>query len=467
MNRIWGSSYGNNDIKKISDRVNFKIGQTVYGKLVKKIDMNQAIIRLLNGVELQAEIEEGIDDFKQGLLKFQVRGLRDNKLQLRLFNTQNGAESSNMESELMSFIMKEGLEKSDLLTLEGMLKYNISLTKENITQVKTLLEFSERIVENPESSNEFIEKYLNSKDIDSGSLKGKEITSMLKSFFKEFSNMSIDDILLFIENDLELTEDSIKSYNSIFKEDLSIVNTLKEMNSNIETFQSVKNNKEEIANIQNEIETIEEDTILNKNINIKEYKENTEEGLNKSSNLINNSISEKNELLTNTIKSDLNAILKENGIIVTPKDEELLFETLKDIPTEALEKVKVEEVLEKTTGKPVVLTEESVEVIKKILSGVSLEESNVDDTKDIKEQLRINVDSKTEEAKDIIKKTIALLSSDKDNISELMNTIKDSMAGVKLFNKISEEYYYMDIPMNFNENEYPCKLIIKDKRKEY
>ncbi len=466
MNRIWGSSYGNNDIKKISDRVNFKIGQTIYGKLVKKIDVNQAIIRLLNGVELHAEIEEGIDDFKQGLLKFQVQGLRDNKLQLRLFNIQSEANNSNIESDLMSFIIKEGLEKSDLPILEGMLKYDISLTKENIRQVKTLLQFSERMIDNPNGCNEFIEKYLSSKEIDSESFKGKEITSTLKNFFKEFSNMSIDDILLFIENDLEFTEDSIKSYNSIFKEDLSIANTLKEMNSNIETFQSVKNNKEEVINIQNEIKTIENDTSLNENINIKDYKENTKESLNKISNLINNTIGEKNGILTNTTKSELNIILKENGIVVSAKEDKLLFETLKDIPTKDLEKVKVEEVLEKITGKPVVLTEESAEVIKKIFSGVSLEENNIDGTKDIKEQIRVNVDSKTEEAKDIIKKTIELLSSDKDNISELMSTIKDSMAGVKLFNKISEEYYYMDIPMNFNENEYPCKLIIKDKRKD-
>ena len=31
---------------------------------------------------------------------------------------------------------------------------------------------------------------------------------------------------------------------------------------------------------------------------------------------------------------------------------------------------------------------------------------------------------------------------------------------------IRDRYYCLDVPINFKENEYPCKLIIKDDRKE-
>ena len=78
MNRIWNSSYGDNsNIKRISNTVNFKIGQRVYGRIVKTLDVNQAIIKLLNGMELQADVGEELREFKEGILQFQVEGMKD------------------------------------------------------------------------------------------------------------------------------------------------------------------------------------------------------------------------------------------------------------------------------------------------------------------------------------------------------------------------------------------------------
>ena len=37
---------------------------------------------------------------------------------------------------------------------------------------------------------------------------------------------------------------------------------------------------------------------------------------------------------------------------------------------------------------------------------------------------------------------------------------------VKLFNSISQQYYYLDLPINVKDNEYQFKLIIKDDRKK-
>ena len=37
---------------------------------------------------------------------------------------------------------------------------------------------------------------------------------------------------------------------------------------------------------------------------------------------------------------------------------------------------------------------------------------------------------------------------------------------IKIFNKLSSEYYYADIPVNIRDTEYPCKIIVKDKRKD-
>ena len=39
------------------------------------------------------------------------------------------------------------------------------------------------------------------------------------------------------------------------------------------------------------------------------------------------------------------------------------------------------------------------------------------------------------------------------------------MNDFKIFNSLSNQYYYLDVPVNINEQQYPCKLIIKDDRK--
>jgi septum formation topological specificity factor MinE len=40
------------------------------------------------------------------------------------------------------------------------------------------------------------------------------------------------------------------------------------------------------------------------------------------------------------------------------------------------------------------------------------------------------------------------------------------MNDFKMFNSISNQYYYLDVPVSLKDKEYPCKLIIKDDRKK-
>ena len=43
--------------------------------------------------------------------------------------------------------------------------------------------------------------------------------------------------------------------------------------------------------------------------------------------------------------------------------------------------------------------------------------------------------------------------------------IKSNLNDFKLFNSLSNEYYYLDVPISRANKDYPCKLIIKDDRK--
>ena len=54
-----------------------------------------------------------------------------------------------------------------------------------------------------------------------------------------------------------------------------------------------------------------------------------------------------------------------------------------------------------------------------------------------------------------------------DIVSEkIIDVLKNNIDEIKLFNKISSEYYYADIKIDIKDREYPCKIIVKDKRED-
>ena len=55
--------------------------------------------------------------------------------------------------------------------------------------------------------------------------------------------------------------------------------------------------------------------------------------------------------------------------------------------------------------------------------------------------------------------------TDKTLEGKLSEFIKSNINDFKLFNALSNEYYYLDIPISRENADYPCKLIIKDDRK--
>ncbi|MGL5354512.1 MAG: hypothetical protein ACRDA5_14530, partial [Clostridium sp.] len=127
-------------------------------------------------------------------------------------------------------VTKEGLSKKDIPLLEAMLKFDIPLSRENIKMVKGLVQFNDKIQGNPKEIENFISKYLESKGIDPNSSKGQVVTQKLQDFFNAFKSLSNEDVLLFLENNIEFTKETIESYNKLFKDQgkgLDIVNEMK------------------------------------------------------------------------------------------------------------------------------------------------------------------------------------------------------------------------------------------------
>ena len=87
-----------------------------------------------------------------------------------------------------------------------------------------------------------------------------------------------------------------------------------------------------------------------------------------------------------------------------------------------------------------------------------------DDAKEIIKLMRN--DSNYVMSKEVIRNIISNLKEGNGNSAQILNIMKSSINDLKLFNKINDQYYCLDVPVNFKENEYPCKLIIKDDRKD-
>lgn len=583
-----GNNYNINN-KRISSKLTFDTGEKFSGKIIKKEGSNEATIRLIDGWEFSAEIDGDIDSLDKGLQRFQVDGFEGGKLKLKLIGKNvNGEEAS--QSELKEILSKLGLKKEDIQLVKSMIKFEIPLTKENIREIKGLIQFLDKIQGDPKEIEEFVNKYLMGKGISESSEEGIKINNILKEFLSEFKTLSKEDILLFFENDIEFTKENIKGYNDIFKGKENISKLLDDISS------SLSKSKEEILNnevMSNSVKEKITQEVSEENLNFKmdgnikksevqedlgealtpklDVQENNEKESNTNNKLANDvyqkrdilsskvsvlsllrSLSGQNEDLINISLKDilnnrrmeftsnefdrtLNSInsLKPEEFISMIKDTIFQFNEIgaKDIVddfnnylnksnnetlgiTEALDlsKGELEKVLSSVMGKGITLTEEEFFKLKDIINlkyqeitEVELNNTDKSITKenlanlnnDIsgkvsqevngnKEQINLNnilsknlnnniptknlvessLNKGAEENKEIIKDIISNIKGDSIVSEKVLDIIKNNINNIKIFNKISSEYYYADIPVNIREREYPCKIIVKDNRKE-
>jgi len=557
-----GNSYNVNN-KKISSKLTFDIGEKFSGKIIKKEGSDEATIKLIDGWEFQAEIEGDLDSLGNGFHRFQVDGFEDGKLKLKIV-ASSGKEAKLSQGEFNEIILREGLSNEDINLLKDMIKFNIPLTKENIKEVKGLIQFLEKLKENPKEANEFISKYLLSNNIDENSVEGNKIKTTLMEFFNELKSLSKSDILLLFENNIDLNKENISGYKAIFKNENNISRILDNISASLpEVKEEVETNT--INNVSKDNSSLKENIstkIANKEIVIERNTENQDvkrtqdnninnkigndayqktEGSNPKISLLSllKSISGQTEDYINVALKDIlinrrqeftsSEFDKSFNFINTLKPEEFI-DNLKSIIleyrdigqvypqdnfsdyinkssnleldiTESLEftKEEVETLLSRTMGKGITLTEEE---FTKLKDGINLKyqeiidkekpmQGNVISTSVESEKIKnsdninnietkanndINLSTKDivknsinkagETSKEIINDLITALKNEGSVPEKILDIIKNNINEIKVFNKISSEYYYADIPINIRETEYPCKIIVKDKRKD-
>ena len=488
----------------------FKQGDTLKGIVVKHdAESNEVTIKLTNGMEIEAEIQGDVE-LKGGILKFEVTEFKDNTLFLKLSDNKadviQGEASKKITDEIMNFIIKEGLKKEDYNMLKAMVKYNIPLTRENITTVKSVLEFSGKMNNNPQEIKSFINTYLNSRDIVVNSREGLQIAQKLYEFFKAFSKADLQEVLLFLENNIEFTKENLDSFNKLFNSENTMEKVIDAVN-------------EEIGKaIAIEDELLSENTVEQslKQITLKNGDEYTGKGKgtevgktimatlvkesSKSHSINDNIVKDiiKNHSITDDDAKEIIKLMRNDSNYVMSKetlkddDAKEIIKLMRNDSNYVMSKKTLKENILKHTGREVVLNDVEAKSLEAIINKEVIKDKDINfikslfnnieskqisvakelESNDIRENifnisknLAKNVTEKSEGAKEVIRNIISSLKESNGNSKQILNIMKSSINDLKLFNKINDQYYCLDIPVNFKENEYPCKLIIKDDRK--
>ncbi len=536
MPGIWNVNNGYNiNTKKVSSKLTFEVGEKFTGRVVEKGDGKDVTIKLADGWQFIAQLEGDVnlDDIK--LVKFQVDGFQNGKLNLKL--VQGVTDEENIADEnFQEVIEKEGLSKEDIDILKKMVKHNISLTKENINEIKGLFQFNEKMAANPKEIDAFIETYLQSKDIPVDSEEGQATKQLLTKFFSEFKNMTKEDILAFIENNLEFSEESITSFNKLFKGGDSIEQILKKIRDSLNEL-DISNNVED-----NNVETIINNKLVNKEAGVikntldntkllasKAYNEN--DPLSKKINILDvlKTLARSEDSELDIIQKNVN---KENAqgekvnlpasLVEKVEDKEvvklikgIIGNNLTNIDApktqaerliESTNKTKLEGLLSNIEGKEVKLSDQEFKAFKEIFNNKVAEkpvlqeavvnDRNVIQPKEVStsvikeatvakeslvkpnfegiikgnldpaEAIKADMKAKIENVRDIVKSLISQTELKDANYEKIMNLVKNNINDFKVFNSISNDYYYLNIPILAENKEYPCKLIIRDNRKD-
>ena len=391
---------------KSHKKLSFDIGERFLARIIN-IDgeTNEAILKLLDGWQFSAQIKEPIDFTPEGLVKFVVEGYDKGKILLQLI----GEENKKGEQSLIDILEEQGVnvKKEDYNILKKMIKYNMPLTKENISKMKTLIDFQSKINESPDEEEQFIAKYLNNKNISLNSEEGQDIKNILKGFFKEFKKLKVDEIFTLVENKIELTEENIKSFNNINKGSMTIYEEILDGSNILDELENGIASKEiETKDINNENNTSNSNTNLEESSNTNSNKSNA---YNSKAYTNDNSTIDGKEILRRLLGVEEKEVPSENNSSIQEKvsSEDKAVEV----------KTTTSSVENKTNEQS---KNQEVQLEKKVLD--KLNTKPMETSENIKEQ----IENKTNEMKQILKQVLGE-SGEKD--SSIVGKVFQSLQG--------------------------------------
>lgn len=500
MSGIWKINMVQNlSTKQDFNKLTFKKGDSFVARVLK-LDGNtsEVILRLLDGRTFPAKIEGAVNGpLDNYLLKFLVDSFEDGKLNIKILEKKTDNTASNKEQNqddlLKDFMgrVKFAVQKEDVGLLKAMIKFNIPLNEENFKEIKSFSEFINKISSSPEEENQFIEKYLNSKGIESESIKGQAIKETLKNFFSEAKKLDLTGFLMLKESNIPLTEENINSFNRIVSPEMNVFKDLEQIRAQVEQLSSINIGNNTNTNTDGKI--LDNKTIaynqevkngelnfkenilstdhiylqLDKSSGVKATTTNFNEIENYGDNLTNSqheiirdeadSAVRYKEAAINDTQKDGNKVLKqtitENGSI-KPEDSKISFT---EVAKNSLQNSNDIESLKNLTS----LKNQETEllVVKSKLHEFQENSSLPTDTL-VKEEIKDKLSGLKSTLLDLLKFT------EENNLvaNKVFQSLEGKFQEFKMFNTLNNDYYYLNIPMNIRDDEYDCKLVIRDER---
>lgn len=496
MAGIWNvnSAYNINN-KRIATKLSFGIGEKFLARVINIDRTSQSIVlKLLDGWQFSANIENPEKVLQDELLRFEVDGFQDGKVNLKIVSGEKDSAGTYKDA-VQLFIKEEGLNlsKEDYGIIENMVKHDIPLTKENISDIKTLMDFMEKVQNDPGEKDVFIQKYLLSKNIAGDSNEGKMISNTLKSFFNKLGDANRKDIFTLIENNIDLNKANIDSFDNVFKKSSTIYNEIKDLGSKLnenltdntgsKSGTAAKSGNDYTDILQKNIEKTFKDTGESEIAAIKENSDMSKSS--KTDDISSNKTTNIKEDISNVIKNifdnsvgkdGIENIAKQIGKQTNSKPEDVVniikkaINEDRDISNNNNQKTDVKS-SNSNSNETTSIKDNISNIIKDIFSNSTLKDkqnnisrSTVDN---IANQIKDQINSKTQDMTDIIKQVVSQ-TDDKSSQKavNIMNTLNNNINDFKVFNTVSNSYYYMDLPLKFENRDYNCKLMIKDERKK-
>ena len=256
----------------------------------------------------------------------------------------------------------------------------------------------------------------------------------------------------------DILSDRMDSFSiSEYKDALNNINSEDFINEAKQYIVDGKINKEDLSKIISKI--------FNKEISI------TDNEAKKINDVIEYAFKDKERILGDKISN----ILLTKGIEVSKDDITSIVNTMNKGDNIVLEK-SIKDTIISVIGKDINISKEEIDSIINALSvnknniGKNVETSLNQDLSNLnnlatKENIKSELLEKLENVKETVKEIIKIVEGSKLNSTKVLDFIKANINEFKLFNSISNEYYYLNVPISNNGYEYPCKLIIKDDRK--
>ena len=136
--------------KKAFSSISFEVGENFDARVVSTDKQKGEInLKLLDGWQFAAKLDKSLEQSMDGnVLKFEVEGFEDGKLIIKLVDDNkkviNDCKNDNIEDSFHGKLIDA--DKADDLIFEKMIKHDMPLTKENIIDIKNLLDFKEKIL---------------------------------------------------------------------------------------------------------------------------------------------------------------------------------------------------------------------------------------------------------------------------------------------------------------------------------